>query len=227
MNRVALLEDHERMATLVCKALHSAGIEVDVFGTIAQASRCFGELPYAVLILDRGLPDGDGLDLLRRLRAKGSPTPCLMLTALDALRDRIDGLEAGADDYLPKPFSMEELVARVRALMRRTPLLQSLKPEFSGLQIDPIGGCMRNGDEMVSLAQTEIQIMLSLVKAAGQPVRRTALELAAWGMMEAVTPNAMDVALHRLRKKLQAIDSKVQIANIRGLGYALATKDGS
>jgi len=225
VNRVALLEDHERMAELIDKGLRLAGITVDVYDTIARARQSLLNLPYAVLIIDRGLPDGDGLTLLRWLRRQGSVTPCLMLTALDALHDRIDGLEAGADDYLPKPFSMEELTARVRALMRRVPTLQTLTPAFGGITIDPVAGCMRHGAEHVSLAPAEMQIMLSLTQAGGQPVRRMALELAAWGTMEAVTPNAMDVALHRLRKKLRAIGSEVQIDNIRGYGYALATKN--
>ncbi|HWW06828.1 response regulator transcription factor [Collimonas sp.] len=221
MNRVGLLEDHERMAHLIRVALAAAGIEVDIYGRIDHAADGFANVPYAVLVIDRGLPDGDGLDLLRRLRAKGVLAPCLMLTALDALHDRVTGLEAGADDYLPKPFSMEELVARIRALMRRPPQLQSLVPEYLDVQVFPESSCMRSGADTVSLAPSELQLMLSLVRAGGQPVRRTALEMAAWGIGDAVTPNALDVALHRLRRKLLAIDSGVEIANIRGYGFAL------
>jgi two-component system response regulator QseB len=144
-----------------------------------------------------------------------------MLTARDALHDRVDGLEAGADDYLPKPFSMEELVARVRALMRRPPGLRSLTPAFGGVEVLPSDGCMRHGAESVSLAPAELQLMISLVQACGQTVRHAALELAGWGLSDAVTPNALDVALHRLRRKLQAIDAAIQIVNVRGHGYAL------
>src|SRR5450830_276375 len=150
---------------------------------------------------------------------------CLMLTARDALHDRVSGLEAGADDYLPKPFSMEEMVARVRALMRRPSQLQSLSPEFAGLRIEPYAGCMRHGDGSVSPAAAEMQLMLVLVRAAGKTVRRSALEAGAWGLSEPVTPNALDVALHRLRRKLAAIDSTLQIANLRGHGYALLEAD--
>ena len=221
MNRIALVEDHERLAALVKKALAGAGIELDAFERIESAWAAMREAPYAALIVDRGLPDGDGIVLVRRLRAAGQLTPCLMLTARDALHDRIDGLESGADDYLVKPFSMEELVARVRALLRRPVQLQSLAPSWGDLQVQPEEGCLRCGDESVSLAPAELQIMLSLVKAAGQTVRRSALEAAAWGLSEAVTPNALDVALHRLRRKLQAIGSTQQIFNARGHGYAL------
>ena len=221
MNRIGLLEDHERIAQLIRQAMAGVGIEVDIYGRIDHAVDGFSRIPYAALVIDRGLPDGDGLDLLRKLRAKGVLTPCLMLTALDALHDRVVGLEAGADDYLPKPFSMEELVARVRALMRRPPQLQSLVPAYLGLQVSPELSSMRSGEDSVSLAPSELQVMLSLVRAGGQPVRRTALEMAAWGVGDAVTPNALDVALHRLRRKLQAIDSAVEIANVRAYGFAL------
>ncbi|MDB5774383.1 MAG: copR [Herbaspirillum sp.] len=221
MNRIGLLEDHERMSQLIRKALTGAGIEADAYSRIAEAQDGFMQIPYAALIIDRSLPDGDGLDLLRKLRAANVITPCLMLTALDALHDRIAGLDAGADDYLPKPFSMEELVARVRALVRRSPTLRTLLPEYEGLQIMPDIGGMQYGDETVSLAPSELQIMLSLVAAKGRPVRRTALEMAAWGVSEAVTPNALDVALHRLRRKLLAIGSAIEIANVRGYGFAL------
>jgi two-component system response regulator QseB len=221
MNRIALLEDHERMAALIVKALAAAGIETDVYTSIAQAADGVARLPYPVLVLDRNLPDGDGLDLVRQLRARQVLTPCLMLTARDALHDRIAGLEAGADDYLPKPFSMEEMVARVRALMRRPSQLQSLAPEYAGLRVDPQTALLHYGEASVSLAPAELQLMHSLVRAAGKTVRRTTLEAAAWGLAEAVTPNAMDVALHRLRRKLGAVDAPLQIINIRGLGYAL------
>lgn len=225
MNRIALLEDHERMAALIVKALAASGIETDVYATIAHAADGCAQMAYPVLVLDRSLPDGDGLDLVRQLRARGVLTPCLMLTARDALHDRVSGLEAGADDYLPKPFSMEEMVARVRALMRRPSQLQSLSPEFAGLRIEPDAGCMRHGDDSVSLAAAEMQLMLVLVRAAGKTVRRSALEAGAWGLSEPVTPNALDVALHRLRRKLAAIDSTLQIANLRGHGYALLEAD--
>jgi DNA-binding response OmpR family regulator len=221
MNRIALVEDHERIAALVRKALAGAGIEVDSFDRIEPAWHAVRQTPYAVLIVDRGLPDGDGLLLVQRLRAAGLATPCLMLTARDALHDRVEGLESGADDYLAKPFPMEELVARVRALLRRPAQLQSLAPAHGDLQLQPEGGRMQCGTESVSLPPAELQIMLCLVKAAGGTVRRAALETAAWGLAAAVTPNAMDVAMHRLRKKLLAIGSSLQIVNMRGHGYAL------
>ena len=221
MNRIALVEAHQRLSLLLSKALLNAGIETDVFDRIGPASLAARDNAYAVIVIDRGLPDGDGLDLVRQLRAAAIRTPCLMLTARDALHDRVEGLESGADDYLTKPFSMDEFVARVRALMRRPPSLQSLTPEFGDICIRPAEGCMACGSETVTLAPAELQIMVVLIRADGTTVRRAALEAAAWGFSEAVTPNALDVAMHRLKRKLVAINSALQIINARGYGYAL------
>jgi DNA-binding response OmpR family regulator len=221
VNRIALVEDHPRLSALLIKALRNAGIETDAFNQIEPALTAATQQVYAVLVIDRGLPDGDGLDLVRQLRAASIRTPCLMLTSRDALRDRVEGLESGADDYLTKPFSMAEFVARVRALMRRPAALQSLTPELGDIQVYPIEGCMMCGSDKVTLAPAELQIMVALIRAGGATVRRSTLEAAAWGLGEAVTPNALDVAIHRLKRKLAAINSALQIVNARGYGYAL------
>lgn len=221
MNRIALVEDHPRLSELLVKALRNAGIEADVFDRIESALHAVTQQPYAALIIDRGLPDGDGLELVRQLRAAAIRTPCLMLTARDALHDRVEGLESGADDYLTKPFSMDELVARVRALMRRPAELQTLTPEFGDIQVRPAEGCMACGAETVTLAPAELQIMITLIRSGGATVRRSTLEAAGWGLGEAVTPNALDVAIHRIKRKLVAINSDLQIINARGYGYAL------
>jgi DNA-binding response OmpR family regulator len=222
VNRIAIIEDHERLAELVSAALLAAGIKSDVFARIDSAWHALQETQYALVVVDRGLPDGDGISLVKRLRKKGKLIPCLMLTARDALHDRVEGLESGADDYLVKPFSMVELVARVRALMRRPVVLQALSPSFADIQVVPDDGVLICGLDSVTLAPAELQILFELVQAGGKAVRRSALEAAAWNLSEAVTPNAFDVAIHRLRKKLHAIGSTVQINNVRGLGYALS-----
>ncbi|GIA15182.1 XRE family transcriptional regulator [Vibrio cholerae] len=221
MNRILLVEDHERLARLIERQLTTSGIAVDVFDRIDTAWLAMQQMHYQAVILDRGLPDGDGLTLLKRIRATGISTPCLILTARDALHDRIEGLDTGADDYLTKPFAMDEMVARVRALLRRPAESVVLQPCFGDLQIKPELGLMCCGDDSVSLAPAELQIMLLLVSKKGDVVRRAALEAAGWGLSEAVTPNALDVLLHRLRKKLTTIDSTLKLANVRSLGYAL------
>jgi DNA-binding response OmpR family regulator len=225
MSRILLIEDHERLAQLMCKGLAAAGIAVDVIGRIDAAWTAIQQIPYQALILDRGLPDGDGLVLLQRLRNAGLGVPCLVLTARDALHDRIEGLDAGADDYLPKPFAMDEMVARVKALLRRPAECRPLDPSHGDLTLRPDAGLMSCADESVTLAPAEMQIMLLLVNKHEEVVRRSALEAAGWGLSEAVTPNALDVALHRIRRKLTAIGSRQQIVNVRSLGYALREDD--
>jgi DNA-binding response OmpR family regulator len=221
MSRILLVEDHERLAQLVSSGLGAAGIAVDSVQRIDDAWSALQQMPYGALVLDRGLPDGDGLSLLKRLRDSALGIPCLLLTARDALSDRVEGLDAGADDYLPKPFAMDELVARVRALLRRPAGLAPAEPGHGDLQLRPAEGMLHCGEERVSLAISEMQIMLLLARKGGGTVRRAALEAVAWGLRDAVTPNALDVALHRIRRKLHAIGSRQKIVNVRGIGYAL------
>ncbi|WP_028606094.1 response regulator transcription factor [Ottowia thiooxydans] len=227
MSRILLIEDHERMARLIHQGLVAAGIGVDVSGRIDTAWAAIQQMSYQALVLDRGLPDGDGLDLLQRLRRAGIRIPCLVLTARDALHDRVEGLEAGADDYLPKPFAMDEMVARVRALLRRPVELRPLDPSYDDLTLNSAGSVLCCGANKVTLAPAEVHIMLLLLRKHEEVVRRSALEAAAWGLSEAVTPNALDVALHRIRRKLSAIGSRQRIVNVRGLGYALREDDSA
>ncbi|NZA25486.1 response regulator transcription factor [Luteimonas sp. SJ-92] len=227
MSRILLIEDHERLARLVCKGLATAGIAVDVVDRVDAAWAIIRRMPYQALVIDRGLPDGDGLVLLRRLRGAGMGVPCLVLTARDALRDRVEGLDAGADDYLPKPFAMDEMVARVRALLRRPVEVRQLDPSQGDLTLRPGDGIMCCGEEIARLPPAEMQIMLLLLRKHEEVVRRGALESAGWGLGEAVTPGALDVALHRIRRKLRAIGSGQRIINVRGLGYALREADSA
>jgi DNA-binding response OmpR family regulator len=221
VNRILLVEDHARLAALIRHALECTGITVDVFEGIEPAWSASRQMAYGAMIIDRGLPDGDGLTLVKRCRAAGMHTPCLILTARDALHDRVQGLDGGADDYLTKPFEMDELVARVRALLRRPVEQQTLTPRYGDIQLRPDEGFMHCDGECITLPPAEMQLMLEFVRSGGQIVRRATLESAAWGLSDAVTPNALDVALHRLRRKLRSIGSRQQIVNIRTLGYAL------
>jgi DNA-binding response OmpR family regulator len=221
MNRILLLEDHKRLAQLISKGLAPAGIMVDSFERMDHAWQALQHLPYQAMVLDRGVPDGDGLTLLERLRAAGNNIPCLVLTARNALHDRVHGLEAGADDYLSKPFAMEEMVARVKALLRRPAERQSLDPSYGDLLLQPAVNLICCADKSQLLSQAEMQVLFVLMRKAGETVRHNALEAAAWGLSEAVTPNALDVVLHRIRKKLVAVGSGCQIINVRGVGYAL------
>jgi DNA-binding response OmpR family regulator len=221
MDRILLVEDHPAMRELVARELARSGIAADAVGRVGEAEACLAQVRYAALVLDRGLPDGDALPWLQRLRARQVLVPCLLLTARDALHDRVDGLEAGADDYLAKPFERDELVARVRALLRRQQAWVASSPQWAGLVVDPAGARLSCGRSSVNLAPSELQLILALVRAEGKVVRRAALEAAAWGLTEAVTPNALDVALHRLRRKLEVLGSDARLVNTKGVGYSL------
>ncbi|KPQ26438.1 MULTISPECIES: response regulator transcription factor [unclassified Halomonas] len=225
MSRILLIEDHDRLAHLMCNGLVAAGIAVDMVDRIDSAWVAIQQMPYQALVLDRGLPDGDGLLLLKKLRNAGLSVPCLVLTARDALHDRLEGLESGADDYLPKPFAMDEMVARVKALLRRPVEFHPIDTSHGDLRLHTESGVLFSGNESITLASAELHIMQLLLYKHDEVVRRSALEAAAWGLSEAVTPNALDVALHRLRRKLLAIGSRQRIANVRGMGYALRQAD--
>jgi DNA-binding response OmpR family regulator len=227
MSRILLIEDHDRLAQLICKGLAGAGIAVDVVSRVDAAWAAIHQLPYQAMILDRGLPDGDGLTLLQKLRKAGLGLPCLVLTARDALHDRVEGLDAGADDYLAKPFAMDEMVARVKALLRRPVVLSAFDPSYGDLTLRTDTGALWREEKSVALSPAEMQIMLLFLRNQKDVVRRSALEAAAWGLSEAVTPNALDVALHRIRRKLISIGSRYKIVNVRGHGYALREHDGA
>jgi DNA-binding response OmpR family regulator len=225
MGRLLIVEDHAGLRELIVQGLSRAGIAADCARTAAEASACIATVQYAAVVLDRGLPDGDGVAWLRGLRGARVTVPCLMLTARDALHDRVDGLEAGADDYLAKPFEMAELVARIRALMRRQTNWVELAATRGDVTIEPDSALLRRGLASVSLSAAELQLMLALIRAQGAVVRRSALEAAAWGLSEPVTPNALDVALHRIRRKLVALGSCLQLRNTKGVGYALVERN--
>jgi two-component system, OmpR family, phosphate regulon response regulator OmpR len=224
MNRIALVEDHERLSMLVRKALASAGIEVDVFDRIASARHAIAETPYGAIVVDRGLPDGDGLSLVRKLRAEGNVTPCLMLTARDAVHDRVEGLEAGADDYLAKPFEPLELVLRIRAMLRRAvppaPPAPAGPVAIGAAIFDPERGELRGAGGAIRLTAGEAALLGALARRAHEVLSRD--DIAAVLGMDDASERAVDVQVTRLRRKIEADPREPRfLLTVRGRGYVL------
>jgi two-component system response regulator QseB len=213
--RILLIEDDAMIGKAVRTGLGHAGFAVDwvTDGRAAELSLANGV--YDLAILDLGLPKKDGMAILGTLRGLGNSMPVLIASARDTVRDRIAGLEAGADDYVLKPFDLDELVARVRALMRRhagsgSPLLR-----FGGLVLDPVRKTVERDGKPVELSAKEFAVLEALMQCPGAVLSREQLEESVYGWGEEVGSNAIEVHLHHLRKKLGA----ATIKNVRGVGY--------
>jgi len=214
--RILIAEDDSLLAEGLARSLRDSGYAVDCVKTGAEADSATAAFEFDLLILDLNLPKMSGLEVLKRLRSRGRELPVLILTAQSGVEDRVRGLDLGADDYLAKPFALEELKARVRALTRRTTGTPMLF-RHGGLSYDPIGKVARINGEVVDLSARESTLLEMLVQRAGRWVSKGQLldHLCEWG--EEVSTNAIEVYVHRLRKKLKA--AGVEIVTVRGLGY--------
>jgi len=220
--RLLVIEDNVVLSELLAKGLGTAGHETDLLGTAGEANAALITTSYAAVILDLGLPDGDGLSILKELRHRKDPTPVLVLTARGGLQDRVSGLRSGADDYLVKPFALEELVARLEALLRRPG--QQLG---SSLQIANLGFDLRSrqasiDDQPQVLSSRETAVLELLMRSKGRVVSKKQVEDHIFGLSGEVASNAVEVYVHRLRKQLFDKGAKVQIHTIRGVGYLIA-----
>ncbi|ACL57717.1 response regulator [Methylobacterium nodulans] len=217
--RVLVVEDDAALARGLVAALRLAGLAVDHEADGAEAARLALSEPYSLIVLDVGLPGLSGFEVLRRIRAAKSAVPVMILTARDAVTDRVRGLDLGADDYLLKPFAPAEFEARVRALIRRGQGLPNPVLRCGALSLDRATGTVTLGDEPVSLRRRELAVLTVLMARAGQVVPKERLSGEVFGFDEAVAPNALELYVARLRKKLQP--NGPEIRTIRGLGYLL------
>ena len=219
--RLLVVEDEARIAEIVRSALQRDGFAVDVFGLCADAREAFATMPYDAAILDLGLPDGDGLRLLKELRGKGNSVPILVLTARDAVEHRVAGLDAGADDYLVKPFAMAELVARTKALLRRPGGALGTVLKSGNVVFDTIGRDVRCREQVLELTWRETAILEHLMRRAGRVVPKALLEDKLYGLDEELESNAIPVHVHHLRRKLTEVGATVEIHTVRGVGYLM------
>ncbi len=225
--RVLVVDDEPKLSALVARALREDGHAADVAANGNDALWMAEAAPYDAIVLDVMLPGVDGFEVLRRLRARQVWTPVLMLTARDAIVDRVDGLDAGADDYLTKPFSFDELLARLRAIARRGPVERPTIIEVGDLKLDPAGRRAWRGDVELSLTAREFTILELFMRRPGQVLTRLQLLEGAWDMAFESRSNIVDVYVRYLREKVDRPFGRTSIETVRGVGYRLREDGGA
>ena len=221
--RLLVVEDNAELRTLLVRGLGSEGFAVDQASTAQEASEAVGVTRYAAVVLDLGLPDKDGATVLREMRARRNTTPVLVLTARGGVRDRVAGLQGGADDYLVKPFAFEELVARLRALLRRPGDMLGAVLQVGDLELDPEGGQLFVAGKAATASAQEITLLELLMRRAGKVVPRSFIEDQLFGLTREIGANAVEISVHRLRRRLEQVGAQVEINTVRGLGYMLTS----
>jgi two-component system response regulator MprA len=216
---VGVCEDDGHLRLALERALSQEGYGVRMAATGREAVELFTARPPDVLVLDIGLPDADGRDVCQALRVHGVASPVIFLTARDSVTDRLSGFHVGADDYVTKPFSVAELLARIRVAVRRGAPAAEAEP--SELTVDPVAHAVRHGPHAAQLTPTEFRLLAALAGRGGEVVRRGELRTAGWPVGAIVHDNTIDAYIARLRRKLRDVSSSQEIETVRGVGYVL------
>jgi DNA-binding response OmpR family regulator len=219
--RLLIVEDNVELSRLVAGGLKAAGYTADIVSSAGEARDALRDVGYAAMILDLGLPDDDGLSVLRELRRRSEPLPVLVLTARGGLQDRVSGLRAGADDYLAKPFAMEELVARLEAILRRPGQLLGKSLGLANLVFDTESHEIFIDGELRIISGREASVLEILLRRQGRVVPKRNVEDHIFGLSNDVGSNAVEVYVSRLRKQLAEYGARVVIHTIRGVGYLI------
>jgi two-component system response regulator TctD len=222
--RLLIVEDNAELARLLANGLKAEAFDVDLAPTAAEGREALATTRYAAVVLDLGLPDKDGVSVLRDMRGRKDSTPVLVLTARSGVQDRVAGLQSGADDYLVKPFDFGELVARLRALLRRPGDMLGKVLQIANLELDTEGRQVFVDGSARTVSGQETTLLEVLMRRGGKVVPKKYLEDQLFGMTPEVGANAVEVSVHRLRKRLEAVGAKVEIHTVRGVGYLLEGK---
>jgi two-component system, OmpR family, response regulator len=224
--RVLIVEDEAKMAGLLRRGMEEEGIAADVAGKGKEALRMAGETEYDAVVLDLMLPGIDGFEVCRRLRSDGIWVPVLMLTARDAIEDRVAGLDEGADDYLVKPFAFAELLARLRALMRRGPVERPPVLAVGDLRLNPATHQVWRGDQQIELSLKEFSLLETLMRQPGESLSREQLLEHVWDDRYAGRSNVIEVYIRYLREKIDRPFGLRSIDTVRGVGYRMRLNGG-
>jgi DNA-binding response OmpR family regulator len=223
--RLLLVEDNPRLQTLLAETLSTAGFGLDVAASVADLLSLAADTPYDLIVLDLGLPDGDGLEAIRLLRAKGTATPILIITARGSIDERVKGLDAGADDYLTKPFNNAELLARVRALLRRPVNVIGTTLTVGNTAMDAATLAVICNGQSIELRLSERRLLLRLMRRPGTLVPKTDLERSLSDLGRDVSSNAIEALVSRTRRALGDAGSDIVIETVRGVGYSLKVRN--
>ncbi len=222
--RILIVEDHAELVTMLVRLLDTAGYASDCTTTAEDALLVLSYTRYALVILDLGLPDADGLSVVRAMRERDDRTPVIALTARASVAHRVTGLEAGADDYLAKPFAPEELLARIQALLRRSGTIVDRTIDCGNVSFDPSTREVAIGGVPTVLSARELEVLAALIRRSSRVVTKAHIEQLLFGLADDLGSNAVEVYIHRLRRRLSLADADVEIVTVRGVGYMLVER---